>query len=219
MIYGVSESTTSTTTLSSPQRGDRLGRDEFLYLLVTQLKHQDPLSPMRSEEFAAQLAQFSTVEQLVSLNRLFEEFADLNLQLARIVNSDLAIGLIGRSVLALGDLLYVDQNGPSQVSGWVEVGGVGGQAVASLYDETGAKVAEIDLGFLAPGRHEIAFPVEGLSPGTYRFAVSVVRDDVSVDVAHLVRFDVRSVRFGADGLVVTDGRNTIPLSAIFEVLS
>lgn len=44
------------------------GRDAFLRLLVTQLQMQDPLEPLRGEEFAAQLAQFSTVEQLQQAN-------------------------------------------------------------------------------------------------------------------------------------------------------
>ena len=65
-----------------------LGRDEFLQLLVAQLRNQDPTSPQEGHEFAAQLAQFSTVEQLTQLNATVaaqdDRFAGLGEALAAI---------------------------------------------------------------------------------------------------------------------------------------
>ena len=48
-------------------------RDEFLQLLVTQLRHQDPLDPIKQENFLSQLAQFSTLEGIEKLNGRFEQ--------------------------------------------------------------------------------------------------------------------------------------------------
>ena len=50
-------------------KGAQLGKDEFLKLLVTQMAHQDPLNPMDDKNFIAQMAQFSSLEQLISMNK------------------------------------------------------------------------------------------------------------------------------------------------------
>ena len=54
-------------TPSLLSRADGLGRDAFLKLLVTQMQHQDPLEPQANGEFLAQLAQFSSLENLTSI--------------------------------------------------------------------------------------------------------------------------------------------------------
>lgn len=83
---------------------DQLGKDDFLKLLVTQLKNQDPLKPMDDREFIAQLAQFSTLEQMQNMNSSF--------------NAVRAINLIGKNIYAT----ITDNNGNSQtVTGKVDV--------------------------------------------------------------------------------------------------
>jgi flagellar basal-body rod modification protein FlgD len=56
---------------------NEMGRDQFLQLLVTQLKNQDPLDPVKNEEFIAQLAQFSTLEGMQKLNASFSDLLAL----------------------------------------------------------------------------------------------------------------------------------------------
>lgn len=61
------DGTVGTSTKAEKKPGE-IGKDEFLQLLVNQLKNQDPLEPMKNEEFAVNLAQFSQLEQLVGIN-------------------------------------------------------------------------------------------------------------------------------------------------------
>jgi flagellar hook assembly protein FlgD len=60
---------------SSAKTNSAPGRDEFLQLLATQLQYQDPLSPVQNAEFVAQLAQFSSLEQLILIRQSLENEA------------------------------------------------------------------------------------------------------------------------------------------------
>jgi flagellar basal-body rod modification protein FlgD len=66
-----------------------VARNDFLNLLTTQLKNQDPLSPVNQEDFTGQLSQFSQLEQLEGLNSNFQ-------QLLQVSQLNQGIGLVGR---------------------------------------------------------------------------------------------------------------------------
>lgn len=60
-----------------PQRttgNNSLGKDEFMKILITQLQNQDPLNPMEDREFIAQMASFSSLEQMMNMTKMFEGF-------------------------------------------------------------------------------------------------------------------------------------------------
>ena len=60
--------------------GDALGKDDFLKLLLTQLQNQDPSSPMDNTEFIAQMATFSSLEQMMNMGAQLEEIIGVNQQ-------------------------------------------------------------------------------------------------------------------------------------------
>ena len=74
---GAAATTTSSATTASTLKSKEssLGRDAFLQLLVTQMQHQDPTQPKADGEFIAQLAQFSSLEQLTQMQKTLESIA------------------------------------------------------------------------------------------------------------------------------------------------
>ena len=71
----VSTQTASKTPAATGVKNDGLGRDSFLMLLTTQLQHQDPTQPQADGEFLAQLAQFSSLEQLTQMQTTLQSIA------------------------------------------------------------------------------------------------------------------------------------------------
>src|SRR6185295_3674273 len=98
----------ATSQLSSLAGGNQaLGKDAFLKLLIAQMKHQDPLKPMDDTAFVAQLAQFSSLEQQASTNKLLELVATQQQGLA----NNTIVGIVGKNVSVKGDKVIYDGQG------------------------------------------------------------------------------------------------------------
>lgn len=85
------ENFNKTLTVNGRVASQQLGKDDFLKLLLTQLANQDPTSPMENTEFIAQMAQFSSLEQMTNMN---SEFAKMSAMLT----SSEAVNSIGKTV-------------------------------------------------------------------------------------------------------------------------
>ncbi len=94
-----------------------LGKDDFLKLLITQLQNQDPTSPMQDTEFIAQMAQFSSLEQLANLNSTFKDFINQQQQ-GQLISYNQFIGkeITWHKLNELGDGLTEIEEGTGKVS-------------------------------------------------------------------------------------------------------
>jgi flagellar basal-body rod modification protein FlgD len=193
----------------------QLGKDEFLTLLVTQLRNQDPLNPLEPHEFAAQLAQFTSVEQLAQLNSGVA--AQLQgAQLSLLMNqAAFSASLIGRAVVATGDQVEIPAEGAGRLR--VDVGGGGGRATLRLLDATGREIARRDLGQVPPGAQTLELPGD-LPPGVYACRVEVEgADGAAVPVTTYTTGTVDAVEFRDGVIVLRIGRLEVTLDDVIEI--
>ena len=199
--------------------GGKLGKQEFLHLLVTQLRYQDPMDPVKGQDMAAQLAQFSSVEQLVELNKSIVAQQDSTAAMLQAANSNVALGTIGREVFALGNQLEVPASGAEDASVTFAVDGNGGKATLKLLDKDGRVVSTSQLGVIPGGRQTFNLAEVGadVEPGLYRYEVEVTDGDKTVDVEQYVKGVVNGVTYGSSGAVLTAGKITIPIGQVISV--
>lgn len=222
MINGVSTAATAAGAAPaavSKAAGGAMGKEEFLKLFVAQMKNQDPMNPMQGEELAAQLAQFSSVEQLINLNQQLEAQAGSSASMINALQNGSAANLLGREVFADGDAVVIPADGNASVT--VDIANAGGAAVLRIYDLSGNEVGTRDLGTISGGRQtiEVGAAAEGLAAGGYTYAVEVTDDTGGrVPVQTYSHGTVDGIRYHADGPYLTSGPLMIPLGSVVEVL-
>ncbi|MFN8588911.1 MAG: flagellar hook assembly protein FlgD [Burkholderiaceae bacterium] len=203
---------TSGTTDTGPKQS--LDKDAFLTLLVAQLKHQDPTSPLQPHELAAQLAQFTSVEQLTQLNTAMASQTEAAHMATLVGQTSLSASLIGRQVLALGDQVTIPSSGSASVH--LEVGGSGGAGTLKILNAEGAVVATRDLGQLGGGAIDVTLPSD-LPPGTWHYSVEVKAGEKSLNVTTFTKGVVSSVEFKNGSIVLHVGKMDITLDDLVQI--
>ncbi|MFN8179532.1 MAG: flagellar hook capping FlgD N-terminal domain-containing protein [bacterium] len=196
-----------------------LGQDAFLQLLVKQLQNQDPMTPLQDHDFIAQLAQFSSLEQLQNIDQGIQVSVLMN----QAVNNSLATNLIGKEVLTQGNTVSLGSTDGAAVR--LQLGGDAANVTVVLKDAQGNIVRTIAAGEHAKGN--VTIPWDGNTDTGSRaevgdYTVAVTANDAAgnpVAVDTKVQSLVQGVRFvGGTGYLLVDG-STIPLSDVVEVLS
>lgn len=118
----------------------QLGKNEFLKLMMAQLQAQDPTAPQSSEAFVAQLAQFSSVEQLAGLNSMME-----SLLVAQAANNQTQItGLVGKDVVYTTDTIKLGPDGATPLRLTPDTNA--SDVVVTIKDAEGNVVRTVHLG-------------------------------------------------------------------------
>ncbi|OQY15722.1 MAG: hypothetical protein B6I32_05930 [Desulfobacterium sp. 4572_20] len=212
------ESVGSSVTSTSSSESNILGKDDFLNLLVTQLRHQDPLSPMESAEFTSQLAQFSSLEQMSNVNTNLEL---LQLYQASINNSQ-AVGFIGKTIKAVGNSIGVADGVADQIH--FDLDKDASAVIAHIYDSHKNLVKTIQPGGLNAGVQSVEWDATNndgnkVPDGTYTFEVIATdTDQKPVSVTTLITASVSGVSFKDGTTYLLAGNQEIPIGSVFEVM-
>ena len=194
-----------------------LGKDDFLMLLVEQLKNQDPLNPMESTEFTAQLAQFSSLEQLTNMNE--------SLQYSQLyqssINNAQAVGFIGKTIKASGDSINVKDGMSGQIQ--FDLAGNAETVNIHIYDSSDNLVKTINCGALNDGEQSMAWDGthdngETVPDGTYTFVVSAAdAGGETIEASTYITAEVTGVTFKDGNAYLLAGDIEISMSDVIEV--
>lgn len=198
---------------------DQLGQTEFLDLMITQLKNQDPFAPMENGEFISQMAQFSSVTGLAELQQSFEKLAT-SLQSNQALQ---ASSLVGRTVLVPSAVGTLPVGG--SIAGAVNLPAFGNSVGVNIQDASGQVIRRLELGSQSAG--EVYFNWDGLTnagvpaqAGRYFVSADAGFDGETVALETLMSSSVASVTLGQGGngltLNLTDG-NVVDFSSVKEI--
>lgn len=213
-IQSAANNTAQNTKLKDA--GSRLNEnfDTFLTLLTTQLKNQDPLNPMDSNEFTNQLVNFSGVEQQIRTNQTLDNLLTLN----TLNMTTLGLGFIGLNVRTTGNTMSFDGTSPLSITYTLE-----GEADANnihIIDKDGATVLTM-RGELSPGKHDFTWDGKDMNgatvpAGQYRVQIGATdHQGKPVGASTIVPGHVSGIESADDGtiLLIINGTK-VPLTDI-----
>lgn len=204
-IKGLGLATSASQTQSGG--GQILDKDSFMKLFVAQMQHQDPLKPMEAYEISAQLAQFSSLEQLYTLNEnmnnlIAYQTSQNNLQLLSLINKKVEV-VTDTLTLQGGKATEARYGLPEEAT----------SCVINIYDQNGARVRSLNLGSRHAGSYTLDWDGKDqkgavLPDGRYYFDV-VARDgagyEVPVNTSICGRITGLDFEGGITMLVLEDG--------------
>lgn len=190
-------------------------QDQFLQLLVTQIKNQDPLNPMDNNEFTNQLTQFSQLEQMQFMNEQMQE----SMIYSQSLNNTMMLGLVGKSATVVGESVNVESGEVS--SNKINIS-TGGTVSVTVKDDAGNVVSSYEIESDS-GWNDISWDGknsdgEVLPDGNYTLDIEVV-DNAGNDVSYTsyMTGSVESIRFENNLVIVSLAGQEYYASEIVEV--
>ena len=216
-IAGISGNNTTGSQSTSTTQQTVLGKNDFLKLLVAQVQNQDPLNPMDSTGFTAQLAQFSSLEQLQNVN---DQLSNIGSSQASLNNSQ-AVDYIGKTVVASGSSTQVSNGAAEKLK--FDLGADATSVNVDMYDSTGNFIRSIENGPMNKGPQTTAWDATDLNgqtvpDGVYTFQVMAIdANQKAISTSTYTTGLISGVNFKDGSAYLLAGDLEIPMSSIISV--
>ena len=214
-IAGITSTNTNQSSAAATGK-NIVSKDEFLKLLTAQLKAQNPLNPMDSTGFTAQLAQFSSLEQLTNINSGLKDMLSSQTSL----QNTMTTSLIGKKVKVAGNTVHLNGQANMQYS----LPGDAAKVTVSIFDTTGSLVRQQDISGQSAGEHSVVWDGKdkngAVSPsGQYSFSIDAVDGTGKALTAVPLSYGtVTSVAFENNLTYLSiDGTKLVQLGDILEI--
>jgi flagellar basal-body rod modification protein FlgD len=210
---------------AAKQPTKQLGKEDFLKLLTLQLRSQNPLDPASNQEMAAQLAQFSALEQMQNISSTLEQLLQSNASLALSIAQYSAPSLIGKTATVSSPQLQFDGNAPVSIG--YRLAASASRATIEIRSESGAVIRTIEIppSALSSGVHSIEWDGRDnrgamVPAGRYTYVVRATdASGAELTAEPQVRGRITGVRYTSSGLVVLLGALEVPIGSILELSS
>lgn len=217
-------SITSQAAVSTGQNNktdqNKLGQEQFLQLLVAQMQNQDPINPMDGKEFASQLAQFNSVEQLIGVNDGLKSLQESQELMSAGMTNSMAASLTGKQVRAMSNEVHLDPG--KEVDIQYEVNNPAEQVDIIVRDGSGSEVRRASLSSVGSGENSWAWDGKNnaglrMPDGNYTIDIQASNGDANVQSRMFVEGIAKKVRFAGNGVMLTVDNVEVPIGDVEAV--
>lgn len=220
MVNGV-DTNTSSAQFATKSKSD-LDKDAFLKLMIAQLQNQDPLEPLDGTDYSAQLAQFSSLEQMQNMNDTLNMSLDANYLLTQSITNTMTAGLIGKEVKIAGDTVTFE--GQDQTTIGYELIAPAHEMTIIVYDENNIEKKRFDNLDLEAGQYKLNWDFTDndgnkLNVGDYRVEIKAKGQSITdMEVAQYFVGVIDGVRYSPNGTSIVVNDLEYKVSDVFEVV-
>ena len=203
--------TNAAVTNSAVSQTASLGQNDFMKMLIAQLQNQDPMNPMNSEDFTAELAQFSSLQQLTNINTTM---SNLSTYLQSSSNAQVS-NLIGYEAVAQGNALNVSGSSTNisfSLPQDIQSGTI------KIYNENGTLVNTLQLGSLKTGANTVTWDSSTVSSGQYTYQINAVdKNGNTVTASTLISGIITGASFNNNQAYLTINGQSVAFSDIVSI--
>ncbi len=222
MVENIITTAANATPQYATESKSSMDKDAFLRLMIAQLQNQDPLEPMDGTDYSAQLAQFSSLEQLNNINESLNNSIDANYLLTQSVNNTMTATLIGKDAKIAGKTIAY--NGQDKTQFGYELPANAKDLTIVVKDASGNTVKTFDSLETKEGTHKLNWDFTDnngsqVNKGNYTFELSAnTLNGEKMTVAQYLVGTIDGVKFGSSGTSLLVNGLEYSIADVFEIL-